>query len=120
MTNAKLNVQSIRVRSVAVPMRLPLKTSTGAIGIAPLVLIDLETSGGITGRAYLFALERANLKPIAALVEAMGELILGDAIVPFDIERKLRKKYTLLGVHNIVLFAMAGIDMAAWDAYAQS
>ncbi|MFH1602987.1 MAG: enolase C-terminal domain-like protein, partial [Pseudomonadota bacterium] len=32
----------------------------------------------------------------------------------------LRRKYALLGVHNIVLFAMAGIDMAAWDAYAQS
>ncbi|MBV9190573.1 MAG: mandelate racemase, partial [Betaproteobacteria bacterium] len=29
-------------------------------------------------------------------------------------------RYALLGVHNIVLMAMAGIDMAAWDALAQS
>jgi mandelate racemase len=41
-------------------------------------------------------------------------------VAPFDIERKLRAKYTLLGVHNIVLFAMSGIDMAAWDAAAQA
>jgi len=46
----------------------------------------------------------------------MAEMLKGDAVAPFDIERKLRAKYTLLGVHNIVLFAMSGIDMAAWDA----
>src|SRR5204863_6037491 len=63
---------------------------------------------------------RNNLKAIVARCEAMGEMIKGDPVAPFDIERKLRQKYTLLGVHNIVLFAMAGIDMAAWDAYAQS
>jgi len=115
-----LTIRSLTVRAVAAPMRLPLSTSTGAIGTAPLVLIDLETSAGITGRAYLFAVTAANLKPIVALVEAMGELLAGDAVAPFEIEKKLRKKYTLLGVHNIVLFAISGIDMAAWDAYAQS
>src|SRR5213075_650604 len=47
-------------------------------------------------------------------------MLKGDAVAPLDIERKLRARYTLLGVHNIVLFAMSGIDMAAWDAYAQS
>ena len=43
-----------------------------------------------------------------------------DALAPFELEKKLRAKYTLLGVHNIVLFAMAGIDMAAWDALARA
>jgi len=111
-------VKSIAARAVAVPMRLPLQTSTGAVSIAPLVLIDLETSDGITGRAYLFAINRAHLKPVVAVVEAMAEMIKGDPLAPFEIEKKLRQKYTLLGVHNIVLFAMAGIDMAAWDALA--
>src|SRR4029450_2669202 len=68
---------------------------------------------------YLFAFTRANLKPIVALVEAMGEMIAGDPVAPFDIERKLRQRYALLGVHNVVLIAMSGIDMAAWDAHAQ-
>jgi len=120
LKNSKLNVRSLRVRPVLVPMRLPLQTSTGAVSIAPLVLLDLETSAGITGRAYLFAIGRSNLKVIVALCEAMGEMIKGDAVAPFEIEKKLRQKHTLLGVHNIVLFAMAGIDMAAWDAYSQS
>ncbi len=120
MKTNHLTIRSLVVRPVAVPMRLPLQTSTGAVSIAPLVLIDLETSAGITGRSYLFAVTRANLKPIVALVEAMGELLVGDPVAPFDIEKKLRQKYTLLGVHNMVLFAMSGVDMAAWDAYAQS
>jgi len=101
-------------------MPMPLHTSSGALTSAPLVLIDLQTSTGITGRAYLFAFTRANVKPIAALVEAMGEMIAGDPVSPFEIERKLRKKYALVGVHNIVLIAMSGIDMAAWDAHAQA
>ena len=115
-----MKVESIRVRAVAAPIRRPLATSTGAINVVPLLLIDLRTDAGIVGRSYLFAIGKHNLKPIAALVEAMAEMVKGDPVAPFDLERKLRQRYALLGVHNIVLFAMAGIDMAAWDAYAKA
>ena len=115
-----MKIESLRVRAVAAPMKRALATSTGAISVAPLLLIDLQTDAGIVGRSYLFGLMQQNLKPLAALVELMGEMVKGDAVLPFDIEAKLRKRHTLLGVHNIVLFAMSGIDMAAWDALAQS
>ena len=115
-----MRIESIRVRAVAAPMKRPLATSTGAITMAPLLLIDLQTDADIVGRAYLFGLMPQNLKPLAALVELMGEVVKGDPLLPFEIEAKLRKRHTLLGVHNIVLFAMSGIDMAAWDALAQA
>lgn len=108
------------MRAVGAPMRRPLATSSGAITVAPLLLIDLQTDASITGRAYLFGIGAQNLAPIARLVEAMGGMLEGDALAPFEIERKLRARYTLLGVHNIVLFAMSGIDMAAWDALGQA
>jgi mandelate racemase len=114
-----LTVRKLTVRAVAAPMPLPLQTASGAVSTALLVLIDLETSAGITGRAYLQSYTKASLQPIIDLVKNMGEMIEGDALAPFEIEAKLRQKFKLLGVHNIVLFAIAGIDMAAWDALAQ-
>jgi len=116
----KLHIKAMRVRAVAAPMKRPLATSTGALSVAPLLLIDLQTDGGIVGRSYLFGIGKHNLAPLAALVGAMAEMLEGDAVAPFDIEAKLRKRYTLLGVHNVVLFAMSGIDMAAWDALGQA
>ena len=115
-----MKIVAIRVRAVASPMKRPLATSTGTISVAPLLLLDLQTDGDIVGRSYLFGIGRQNLRPLAALVEAMAEMLKGEAVVPFEIEKKLRAKHTLLGVHNIVLFAMSGIDMAAWDALAQA
>ena len=116
----KLRVRDVRVRAVAAPMKRPLATSTTLVSEAALLLIDLRTDGGIVGRSYLFAPGRHHLPALARLVEAMAAMVKGDALAPFDLEKKLRARYSLLGVHNVVLFAMAGIDMAAWDALAQA
>ena len=116
-----MKILAIRARPVAAPMKRPLATSTGKLAESALLLVDLQTDQGIVGRSYLFGLgRRNNLPPVAKAIEAMSEMLEGDPVVPFDIERKLRARYTLLGVHNIILFAMSGIDMAAWDALAQS
>jgi mandelate racemase len=115
-----MKIHALRTRAVAAPMKRPLATSIGALTVAPLLLVDLETDAGIVGRSYLFGIAKHHLAPIAELVKAMAAMVKGDEVAPFDLERKLRARYALLGVHNIVLFAMAGIDMAAWDAAAQS
>ena len=115
-----MKIKSIRVRAVSAPMKTPLVTSIATVSSAALLLIDLQTDDGITGRSYLFAVGKHNLAPLAKLVEAMAEMVKGDEVSPFDLEKKLRAKYALLGVHNVVLFAIAGIDGAAWDAWAQA
>ncbi len=116
-----MRIEAIRVRPVAAPMKRPLATSTGKLTEAALLLIDLQTDQGIVGRSYLFGFGRQNnLPPVVKAVEAMAEMVKGDAVAPFEIEKKLRARYALLGVHNLILFAMSGIDMAAWDALAQS
>src|SRR5256885_14627776 len=115
-----MKITNIRWRLVAAPMKRPLATSVATLTASALLLIDLETDAGIVGRSYLFGMGKQNLPPMAKLVEAMAEMIKGDEVAPFDLERKLRARYTLLGVHNVVLIAMAGIDMAVWDALAQA
>jgi len=115
-----MRIRELKVRAVAAPMKRPLATSIATVTVAPLLLLDLQTDSGIVGRSYLFALAKHHLPPLAKLVEAMAEMVKGDELAPLELERKLRARYALLGVHNMVLFAMAGIDMAAWDALGQS
>lgn len=116
----KLTIKSIRARAVQVPLKRPPRSASGEIPNAALVLIDIETSEGTTGNSYLFAFMRSMLKPTVAMVEALAEMIKGDAIVPYEIEAKLRKRLTLQDSHGIAGQVIAGIDMAAWDAYAKS
>ncbi len=115
-----MKIERVRSRAVAAPMKRPLATSTGKLNESALLLVDLQTDQGVVGRSYLFGLGKHNLPTIAKLVETMAEMVQGDAVAPFDLEKKLRAKYALLGVHNMVLFAIAGIDMAAWDALGQA
>ena len=110
-----MKIKAIRVRGVSAPIKRPLTTSVGTVASAALLLIDLQTDEGVTGRSYLFGIGKHNLPPIAKLVEAMAEMVKGDELAPLDLERKLRAKYALLGVHNIVLFAIAAWSGAPAD-----
>ena len=115
----KLTIKNIRARAVQAPLKRPPRSASGEIPNAALVLIDIETNEGIIGSSYLFAFMRSMLKPTVAMVEAMAEMINGDAVVPFEIEAKLRKRLTLQDSHGIAGQVIAGIDMAAWDAHAK-
>ena len=55
----KLTVRAIRATAVEIPLNFVLGTSMGAVRAAPLLLIDLETEEGVTGRNYLFCYLRA-------------------------------------------------------------
>jgi len=101
-------------------MRRPLRTSTGAIEAAPLLLLDLQTDDDVTGHAYLFGIHPFTLAPLCSLVESLGGMVVGDRLAPFEIERKLRARLTLLGPHNLTGMALSGVDMAAWDALARA
>ena len=50
---AGLVVRDVTIRSVVVPLRRPLATKVGDFSQWPLLLIDVTTEQGITGRGYL-------------------------------------------------------------------
>ncbi len=112
-------VAAIEARPVIVPMRRPLHTSTGAVSEASLLLIDLRTEAGPAGRAYLFGIQPFTLAPLRGLVESLGAALAGEALAPLEMERKLRARLTLLGPVGLAAVALAGLDMAAWDALAR-
>lgn len=115
-----IRIKRFTARPVIVPMKLPLQTATGAVDKAPLVLIDCETDQGVRGHAYLFSITPPALKPLTAMVSEMSELLAGDELLPFEIERKLSQRFTLLGLAGLQRLAQSGIDMATWDALARS
>ena len=116
----ELTVRGLVVQAVDVPMNRPLKTGGGEVRSAAMVLIDLLTEEGITGCSYLFCPTPLVLKPLAKLLSNLAPLIEGDLLVPVEIERKLQQTFRLLGPQGLSAMAMAGIDMAAWDALAKS
>ena len=111
-------IQSLRARAVLVPMTRSLQTSTGSITKVPLVLIDITTSSGAIGRSYLFTITPLALKAQVALLDDMASLIVGQPLVPFEIEQMLAKRFTLLGATGLVGMAISGIDAAVWDVLA--
>ena len=118
--DSELTVRDLVVRAVDVPMNRPLKTGGGEVGSAAMVLIDLLTEEGITGCSYLFCPTPLVLEPLAKLLSNLAPLIEGDLLAPVEIERKLQQTFRLLGPQGLSAMAMAGIDMAAWDALAKS
>jgi mandelate racemase len=69
-----LKVRSARARIIKVPLRFALGTSADIIRTVPIVLIDIFTDQGITGRAYAFGYTSAGATAIAGLVEEAVEL----------------------------------------------
>jgi mandelate racemase len=116
----RLTLRELRVRAVHAPMKRPLQTSGGTVRVAPLALIDLVTEEGVTGRTYLFCYTPLALKPVVQLLQNLSEFLKGDAVAPLQLDAKLQRTFRLLGASGFTGMAMAGIDMAAWDALARA
>jgi mandelate racemase len=113
-----LTIRAIRSIGVEVPMTYALGTSRGVITKAPLLLIDLETEEGVTGRSYLWCYFPAAMPAIAKILEEVARVVQGERLAPADLWSKLAERFALIGVQGIVRMAMAGFDVAAWDALA--
>jgi mandelate racemase len=120
VSQADLTLRAVRAVGVEVPMKLPLGTSQGSIRAAPLLLIDVETQEGITGHAYLFCYVAAAAPAIAQLLGEIERVAKGERIAPADLWATLARRFTLIGVQGIVRMAMAGFDVACWDALAKA
>jgi mandelate racemase len=113
-----LTVRAIRCVGVNVPMRYVLGTSRGALRSAPLLLIDVETKEGITGRSYIWCYFPAVIPALAKILEEVEQVVAGAAVAPIDLWRRLAERFALIGIQGLVRMAMSGFDIAAWDALA--
>src|SRR5215470_8644073 len=119
-TPPPLTLRAVRCVGVEVPMTYALGTSRGTITKAPLLLIDLETEEGVTGRSYLWCYFSAAIPAIAKILEEVARVVQGERVAPLALWSKLAERFALIGVQGIVRMAMSGFDVAAWDALARA
>src|SRR5688572_4726554 len=94
----RLTVRAVHSIGVEVPMTYVLGTSRAAISRAPLLLIDLETEEGVTGRSYLWCYMPGVMPAIARLLALLEEFVKGDRFTPPDLWNKLAQRFALMGV----------------------
>ena len=85
---------------------------------APLVLVDVDTEEGVSGRAYVFCYLPAATTAVEAILREAAARVIGDRVTPLDLNAKLARHFRLLGFHGLVTMALAGFDAACWDALA--
>ena len=120
MSQAPLTIRNIRTRPVLIPIRRPPQSASGAIPVAPLVLVDLETHEGVTGHAYVFAFAPWALAPLVQCFAGALEIIRDANVAPLELAQTLKSRLRLMDTPGLVGIALAGIDMAAWDAQARA
>jgi len=120
MNPETLVIRSVKARAIDAPISRPVKNAFGVIRSAPLVLIDIVTDRGLTGRSYIFAYTKLTLKPLVRLIEDLGGELAGKPIAPFDLMAQMDAKFRLLGWQGLVGMAVSGLDMAFWDALGQA
>ena len=113
-----LTIREVRTVAVEVPMTYPLGTSADAVRRAPLLLIDLETEDGVTGRSYLFCYRPSGPRAIDAVLRDAVSLVKGESVAPLEIRAKLERRFGLIGVAGVVRMALSALDAALWDALA--
>src|SRR5215470_4627440 len=120
MSSQELTLESVEVRTVCVPLRRPIVSKVGVYHEWPLILIDLRTAEGVVGRAYLEPYLTRSLKYLVAAIEDLAAGRRGKPIRPLDDFSESRKALNIVGYEGVAMIAIAGLDLAAWDALAKA
>jgi mandelate racemase len=118
--DSSLTIRGLRVRPLDLAVAKPVETAAGIMRTAPVVLIDLHTQEGITGRSYVRCYTPVALAATARLISDLEGVIAGLAAHPVRIETELRRRFRLLGPQGLTGIAVSGIEQAVWDACARA
>jgi mandelate racemase len=116
----QLTIKSVRARPVVIKLRRPIKIRIATITDWPLVLVDLLTEEGVTGRSYVGPYAAKSMRYLVPMLEDLGEALKGRPVAPVDLYEAARKSLHFVGYEGLSMIAVSGLDMAAWDAVAKA
>ena len=93
MTTSKLTIREINARAVLAPLKRPVRTAVGTIPSAPLVLIDVATEQGSSGRSYIFGYTPAALAPLVRLICEIAPELKGKPVAPVERMREFDRRF---------------------------
>jgi len=120
MRHHSLTLRNIRARPVMLKLERPVVARIATITDWPIILIDLETEEGVTGRAYLEPYLPKAMKYLLPALSDLGALLKGRRIAPIELYDAARKSLHFVGYQGLSMIAVSGLDMAAWDALARA
>lgn len=115
-----LTFKSIRARPVVLKLERPVVARIATITDWPLILIDLYTEEGIVGRSYLEPYTTKSMKYLIPALHDFGDMLKGHSVTPFELYNLARKSLHFVGYQGMSMIAVAGLDMAVWDALAKA
>lgn len=115
-----LTLRSVETTAVSVPLKRPIISKVGIYENWPLILIDLHTEEGVVGRSYLEPYLESSVKYIMLAIQDLVSRRAGQVLAPMQDWQNDRKALNLIGYEGMAMIAVSGLDMAAWDALAQS
>jgi mandelate racemase len=116
----RLTIESVLVRGVDLALARPVETASGVMTTTPLALVDVRTAEGVVGRSYVRCYTPLALDPLVRLLRNVGALLAGSPGAPAVVADRLHRQFRLVGPQGLTGMAMAGIDMALWDARARA
>jgi mandelate racemase len=120
MSLERLTLKSIRARPVVLKLKRPVVARIATLTDWPLILIDLHTEEGVIGRSYLEPYIRKAMRYLIPALHDLGEMLKGRRLAPLELYEAGRKSLHFVGYEGMSMVAVAGIDMAAWDALARA
>ncbi len=115
-----LTFKDLRARPVVLKLKRPVVARIATITDWPLILIDLYTEEGIVGRSYLEPYLIKSMRYLVPALNDLGDLLKGRPVAPVELYDAARKSLHFVGYQGLSMIAVAGLDMAAWDALAKA
>ncbi len=111
-----MKITGVQSRVVLVPLEIPIVSAIRRTDRVALVLVAVQTDGGLVGRSYLQAFGVEQARAVQSLLAYLGGVLDGeDPLLTLRCYQLMDRANNLLGRGGIATFALSGIDMALWD-----